>query len=101
MKHSLYGIKSLGVSQTADALETLIRCRFLERESDYFGVYRIYRTSSMEMRIVSQPDPEGELLEEEFREFQTLVYVDSESNGDPLSGLEFPPEWLEKLRVED
>jgi len=96
--HQLYGVRASDAAATARFLGELLGCTFQERESDYLGIYWLARFSDTQVKVVTQPDPEGESLEEEFPEFGTLIYVDGEPIATELNGAEFPLGTLEALR---
>jgi hypothetical protein len=78
-KEVLYGVRTGSVQEVAAVLASRLSCVFDARESDYFGEYCLARTDRGELKIVAQPDPEGEPLEDQFEEYQVLVYS---SGGD-------------------
>ena len=96
----LYGIRGAGINETADAISVRLGCTFQERESDYFGIYMIAQAESAEVKVVSQPDPAGDPLEDEFEVYGTLVYVNGHSEIPDLDSLPVATESLTKLRVE-
>lgn len=73
-KEVLYGVRVGHVQDVAAALAAHLNCTFESRESDYFGEYCLARTGRGELRIVAQPDPEGEPFEDEFEQYQVLIY---------------------------
>ena len=77
-------------------------CSFQERESYYLGIYWLATIDEIKVRVVSQPDPEGDPLEDDYDEYGTLVYVDSmgEGNVPDLNGLPVALERLTLLRDE-
>jgi hypothetical protein len=97
-RHLLYGIAGPSVDLVAQVLDERLGRTFHQRESDYFGVYRHATADSAEIMVVSQPDPEGDPLEDDFADFSTLVYIDGESDLPDLDGLRIGRQKLEKLR---
>jgi hypothetical protein len=73
-EEALYGVRDGDVREVADLLAGRLGCSFAARESDYFGEYFLAHTERGDVKIVAQPDPEGEPLEDEFEEYQVLVY---------------------------
>lgn len=96
----LYGIRNVGIGETADALSVRLGCSFQVRESDYLGTYMFADQESAEVKVVSQPDPEGDPLEDEFEEYGTLVYVNVHGENPELDGILVANESLVRLRVE-
>lgn len=84
--HQLYGLKVKDPSRIVQFLSDLLGCVFQERESDFLGIYWLARTDPCVIKVISQPDPEGEYIEPEFAEFETLIYVDGESGLPHLRG---------------
>ena len=70
----LHGVRAGDVREVASVLADRLGCSFAVRESDYFGEYFLAHTKRGNVKIVAQPDPEGEPLEEDFEEYQVLVY---------------------------
>jgi hypothetical protein len=98
MKHVLYGMRGADVAQAALLIAQALECDFQERESDYLGIYQIARIAEAHIRVMSQTDPEGDPIEEEFEEYETLIYVDGESAFPQIESLTAPQGPLEKLR---
>jgi hypothetical protein len=96
--HRLYGIMTPDAQGTANFLAELLRCTFQERESDYLGIYWLARHGGSEVRVVSQPDPEGEDLEDEFSDYQTLIYVDGAPDMPDIGGTQLGLGTIETLR---
>jgi hypothetical protein len=87
MKHTLYGVKGAAVAQVGQAVSSALSVELAERESDYLGVYLNGKVGSTKIRVVAQPDPEGEPLEKEFAEWNVLVYLDGSDDLPSLNGL--------------
>jgi hypothetical protein len=96
----LYGIRNAGVSETADALGIQLGCTFHQRESDYFGIYMLANVAGAEVKVVSQPDPSGDPLEDDFEDYGTLIYVETASGFPELDGISVATESLARLRIE-
>lgn len=76
-RFDLYGSRELSAAQAADLLSTVLRVRFDQRDSAYLGEYYLSRGDAPE-EIKVQGNVEDEdhiLLEPDFPEFPTLVYV--------------------------
>jgi hypothetical protein len=97
-RHVLYGVRNSGVEETAAALGTELGLTFQDRESDYLGVYKLAAAGSMEIKIVSQPDPAGDPLEDDFVDYRTLVYVETESDLPVLDGLRVASDAVDRLQ---
>lgn len=98
MKHTLYGAKGAEVAEVGRAVSSALSTELQERESDYLGVYLSGKVSSTKVRVVSQPDPEGEPVEPEFSEWDVLVYLDGPDELPSLNGLEFGAGVIRALR---
>lgn len=96
----LYGVMTPGIDETANAISVRLGCAFQERASDYFGIYKLASVGSAEIKVVSQPDPEGDPLEDDFDDFGTLVYVEAQDDFPELEGLRIGSESLARLRTE-
>ena len=99
-RHILYGIRNAGVSETADAIGIRLGCTFQERESDYLGTYLLASVGITVIKVVPQPDPEGDPLEDDFEDYGTLVYVEAEGDFPELDGVRVASESLTRLRLE-
>jgi hypothetical protein len=99
-QHLLYGVRNSGVSETTEALAVRLGCTFQERESAYLGIYMLASFATAEIKVVSQPDPEGDPAEDDFNDYGTLVYVEAQPNFPELEGMPIASEELTKLRVE-
>lgn len=97
-KHVLYGLRVGRIQEVAATLSGHLTCTFDDRESDYFGEYCLARTVHGELRIVAQPDPEGEPFEDQFEEYQVLIYSTVEGDGPGLDGVPVGKSVIEKLR---
>ena len=98
MKHTLYGVKGAAVADVGQAVSAALSTDLQERESDYLGVYLSGKTSATKVRVVSQPDPEGEPVEPEFAEWDVLVYLDGPDELPSLNGLELAAGVIRVLR---
>lgn len=99
-QHILYGIRNADVYEAADALSIRLGCTFQKRDSDYLGIYLLANIGSAEVRVISQPGPDGDPLEDDFVDYGTLVYIEVQSDFPELEGLHVATESLTKLRVE-
>lgn len=99
MTHSLlYGVRHAGVESTAAAIGAALACAFQPRESDYLGSYLKTAAGSAVIRVVAQPDPEGEPLEDGFADFDTLIYVEAADDLPTLAGLRVGDDTVQLLR---
>jgi hypothetical protein len=94
----LYGVKNSGVEEIAGALGIQLGLIFQDRESDYLGAYKLASVGSTEIRLVAQPDPAGDPLEDDFVDYTTLVYVEADSDFASLDGVRVGSEAVERLR---
>jgi hypothetical protein len=99
-QHLLYGVRNSGVAETAAALGVWLGCTFQERESEYLGIYMLASSGSAEIKVVSQPSPEGDPLEDDFDGYGTLVYVEARQNFPSLGEVQIASEKLIELRIE-
>lgn len=101
-RHLLFGVRTACIDEVVQSVASRLGCTFQERESDYLGTYWLATIDEIKVRIVSQPDPEGDPLEDDYDEYGTLVYVDSMGEGDvpDLNGLPVALERLTLLRDE-
>jgi hypothetical protein len=98
MTHSLlFGVRRAGVDDTAAALAARLSCTFQARDSDYLGHYRKASTGSADIRVVAQPDPDGDPLEDAFADYATLIYVETAGEAPPLAGLAVADEVVDRL----
>lgn len=99
-RYLLYGVRSSDLDAVAEALESRLGCRFEERESDYLGVYRLARINLTEIKVMSWLDEDDEPVEAGFDGYETLVYVTTEEDFQPLDGTPVAGGVLELLRDE-
>jgi hypothetical protein len=98
----LYGVRRGTVDETATALADRLACTFQERDSYYVGVYRVADIGPTEVKVVAQPDPEGDPLEDDFAEYQTLVYVVTpEADFPALDGVVTTAGLVDRLRDQE
>lgn len=98
----LYGVRSGNVDATATALAARLACTFQERDSSYIGVYQVADIGSTEVKVVAQPDPDGDPLEDDFADYGTLVYVVTpDSNFPALEGTVTSSGVVDQLRREE
>jgi hypothetical protein len=94
----LYGVRHAGVEPTAAAIGAALACAFQPRESDYLGPYLKATAGSSVIRVIAQPDPEGEPLEDGFEEFETLIYIEADHAAPTLAGLRVGDDTVRLLR---
>lgn len=93
------GVRVGHVREVAVALAAHLKCIFDFRESDFFGEYCLARMGHGELRIVAQSDPEGEPFEDEFKNYQVLIYSTSKDDVVELRGILVGQSVVEKLRT--
>jgi hypothetical protein len=97
----LYGVRNADVEQTAAALSARLGCEFRTRDSHYLGIYQKAMVGSTQIRVVAQPDPEGEPLEDGFEDYQTLIYVELGGEFPALDGVPVAAESVNRLREDE
>lgn len=97
----LYGVRNANVEQTAAALSNRLGCEFRVRDSHYLGIYRKAQIGSTQIRVVAQPDPEGEALEDGFEDYHTLIYVEVDGDFPALDGVPVAAEAVNRLREDE
>jgi hypothetical protein len=95
--YALYGVRIGRVEDVAAAVEARIPCVFQARNSYYFGSYRVAKLGEDELKIVSQPDPEGDPFEDDFADYQVLVYASFEGAEIALDGIVVGDGLVERL----
>lgn len=85
----LYGVKADGevddevdgAAEVAAVLSASLDQPFQERDSMFWGGYWMATIGSSKIKVVSQPQPYrvDEMLEEDFKDYQVLIYVDGPS----------------------
>ena len=98
MKHVLYGVSGAAMARVGEIVSSALSVELAQRESDYLGVYLNGVIGSAKVRIVVQPDPEGELLEPDFPEWDILVYLDGPDELPALDKLKFKGGIIKILR---
>lgn len=98
MKHTLYGAKAATLAHVGQAVSAAFSVELAERESDYLGVYLSGKVLSTKIRVVTQPDPEGEPLEKGFPEWNVLIYLDGPDELPSLHGIESGDGVIQTLR---
>lgn len=96
--HILYGVKSAETAAVAAALSDLLDEPLHERESSYLGDYWLGRVGDSKVKVVEQPDPGGEPLDEAFGEYRVLIYVDGSTPVPRFSGLAVADDVIVLLR---
>ena len=101
-RHRLYGVRGCKVDGTAEAVGARLGRTFEDRESEYLGAYKLAAADSLEIRVVGQPDPAGDPLEDQFPDYDTLIFVDVDVDLEvpDLSGLEVANSKIVLLREE-
>jgi hypothetical protein len=95
----LYGVRNSGLEQTTVALAARLAYTFQERDSYYLGVYWVADDGSTEIKVVAQPDPEGDPFEDEFADYAILIYMVSDDPGhQSLRGIPVGDSVVELLR---
>ena len=85
-RFDLHGSRSMSVEEVARSLEASLLAEFVERESDYLGVYFRLASEGEELLVQANvEDHEGYLPEPEFARWGTLVYVNGSDRGGPWS----------------
>lgn len=69
-----------------------------KRESSFYGDYWIARVDNVEVMVIEQVDPVGEPQEEDFVDYQVLIYVGSLEPVADISGLATGSGVVELLR---
>jgi hypothetical protein len=93
----LFGLRTGDVQEVASVLAGRLGCSFAARESDYFGEYFLAHTGHGDVKIVAQPAPDGEPLEEDFEEYQVLVYSPDGEGELDLHGIQVGQGAIERL----
>ena len=96
----LLGARTASIEETASAIAARLGVSFHKRDSHFYGDYFLAEIDQGEISVVSQPDPEGEPLEEGFESYRTLVYIETEADRPDLDQLAVADEHLELLRDE-
>jgi len=94
----LYGVKSGDTAPVAAAVGSALGHTLQKRDSSFYGSYWIARFNDVEVLVVEQIDPVGEPQEEEFTDYQVLVYVGSLAPIEGISGLSTESGVVELLR---
>lgn len=75
-RFDLFGSSSMTVEEVVSRLQPDLGVAFVEHESSYRGVYYRSNQSGEELLVQpNSPDGEGYVVEPEFEQAQTLVYV--------------------------
>jgi hypothetical protein len=94
----LYGVRSGATDPVAAAVGEVLGHALQKRESSFYGDYWIARFDNVEVLVIEQIDPVGEPQEEEFMDYEILVYVGSSAPIDDISGLMTESGVIEPLR---
>jgi hypothetical protein len=84
--HNIFGVRGVALGRCAVLIAELLAVDMVERESDYLGCYFAGAGSDFNVRIVEQPDPEGELLEPEHQDYDVIIYLDGQSQFESVEG---------------
>ena len=84
MYHNVFGVRGVSLGRCASAIGGLLDVNLTERESDYLGCYLAGSGSDFKVRVVRQPDPEGELLEPAYPDYGVIIYIDGTSQFDSV-----------------
>ncbi|MEV4276959.1 hypothetical protein [Actinoplanes xinjiangensis] len=93
----LYGVKNGSLEDVTAALAARLDCAFESRESDYLGEYSLAQIGDDEIKIVTQPDPDGEPHEDRFEDYEVLIYSDAGADDFGLRDLPVGPSVVEIL----
>ncbi|WP_335991791.1 hypothetical protein [Glycomyces sp. MUSA5-2] len=100
MVENLYGVKGGDAEAVAAALEPVIGHRFEGRDSSFYGDYWAADFGDdVQIRVIPQVDPSGDLQVEDFPEYQVLIYIDGTISVDGIAGLQTPAGVIELLRA--
>jgi hypothetical protein len=98
MDDILYGVRTGDPQDLAAVLTPRLGSPFETRDSDYLGQYCRAHTPHGEIKILVQPDPEGDPFEDDFPDYRLLIYVNAEGNDIDLSGIAVGNSVIERLR---
>lgn len=96
--HLLYGLRGGSAAEAAAAIADRFGYPFHERESHYMGEYWLARIGSTYVKVVNSPDVYGVVVEDDFADHATLIYVDGDTPVADLSGTPVGDGAIEKLR---
>lgn len=68
-------------SEVAQRMASALGGVFALRESEFWGEYWLWTEPGMEIKVVTQPDMEGEMVEEDFPGYRTLIYFEGSDAG--------------------
>lgn len=99
MVENLYGVKGGDAEAVAAALEAVIGHPLRGRDSSFYGDYWAADFGEdVQIRVIPQVDPSGDLQEEAFGDYQVMIYVDGEISVEGIAGLPTPSGVVELLR---
>jgi hypothetical protein len=81
----LYGFKDRTLEQVKSVVEQAVGVQFVSHESSFWGEY--YKCGGLAcetIKIHHNYDTENECIEESFKGFDVLLYVDKTDRGDAL-----------------
>ncbi|MEU4159294.1 hypothetical protein [Actinoplanes sp. NPDC026670] len=90
-------MKNGNVEDATAALAARLNCTFELRESEYLGEYTLAQVGGGELKVVAQPDPDGEPHEDEFEDYEVLIYSDAETDDLGIRDLSVGPGVVEVL----
>jgi hypothetical protein len=90
VKQVLYGVRGLDVENTAQLIARMLPCTFEERENEFRGTNLVAVTREGELQVSAVYGLKGEIVEDDFQEYNTVVYVDGEETAARLSPLSAP-----------
>ena len=83
--YDLYGFKGFTLDQARSIVEQAIGVRFVPHDSSFWGEYYYCgRAAGESIEIHHNYDTENECIEEGFKEFAVLLYVDESERADAL-----------------
>jgi hypothetical protein len=88
VQHNLFGIGGVAIGDCALSIGMLLQVELNQRESDYLGCYMVGSGADFKIKLVEQPDPEGELIEPGYPDLGILIYLDGESDFPQVDGYE-------------
>lgn len=100
MVENLYGVKGDDTEAVAAALAAAIGHPLEARDSSFFGDYWAADFGDdVQIRVLPQTDPSGDLQEEDFPDYRVIVYIDGEISVEGIAGLQTPAGVIELLRA--
>ncbi len=102
VRYDLYGSKELSLDELSALVSERLSLEFAKNDSMYWGPYDVWRASANEeIRITTNfVDEDGDLLEGDFPEHRSFVYVSNSSKAEEIDERLRGIEGLEHLRTE-